>query len=93
MIFSKDTSLEKLIGEFKNNMANGVGTLIWKDGSKYQGEWKDDVKHGMGKLTWPSGDVSYGPFKNDKRHGTHDYTYADGTKKKILYEKGEQIGQ
>ena len=47
----------------------------------------------MGKITWPDGTTSYGPFKNGKRHGTHEYTYADGTKSKILYQNGEEIGQ
>ena len=45
----------------------------------------------MGKITWINGDTSYGPFKDGKRHGSHDYTFSDGTKQKVLYDKGKEI--
>ena len=73
-------------------MFHGVGTYTHgDDGQIYHGEWKYDKKDGIGKITWPSGITSYGPFKNGKRHGAHEFTLEDGSKKKILYDNGEQV--
>ena len=33
---------DRFEGEFKDNNANGKGTLTTADGKKYEGEWKDD---------------------------------------------------
>ena len=70
---------------------HGVGTYTFKSGQNYHGEWNNGNREGMGKITWPNGATSYGPFKNDKRHGTHDYTFEDGSKKKILYDNGNEV--
>lgn len=41
-----------MIGEWKEDKANGRGKYIHKNGSIYDGEWKDDFKDGFGVETW-----------------------------------------
>ena len=38
----------KYVGEFKEGLPNGRGTLTSPDGRKYVGEFKDRKKHGQG---------------------------------------------
>jgi hypothetical protein len=35
-------------GEFKNNMIDGKGTLVFENGDKYAGEFLENLKHGEG---------------------------------------------
>ena len=41
----------KYVGEFKEGLPNGQGTLTSPDGRKYVGEFKDRKKHGQGTET------------------------------------------
>lgn len=34
----------------------GIGTLQYRNGERYDGSWKDDTAHGKGTLTYAGGD-------------------------------------
>lgn len=46
----------RYIGEFKAGMRHGTGTLLGRQGGKYEGEWAGSLRHGLGKETWPNGE-------------------------------------
>lgn len=73
------TCLEyKYSGDFKNNLPNGIGEVVWSDGSTYKGECKDDKAFGRGELYLANGDKYIGDFVNDSLTGKGDYTWANG---------------
>jgi len=43
--------VSKYVGEFKDGLRHGQGTLTLIDGSKYVGEFKDGRRHGQGTYT------------------------------------------
>jgi len=47
----------------------GMGTLKFKDGSKYQGLTVDQQFEGKGRMTHANGDVYQGEWKDGKAHG------------------------
>ena len=53
------------IGEFKNGMKHGKGTIHYYNGDKFVGEFKDGEKNGKGKFTYSSGETSSGIWKDD----------------------------
>ncbi len=75
------------LGEIKNNMANGNGIGIWKNGGMYKGEWKDNMRHGNGQYQWQDGETYDGDFFMDMRHGKGKYIWTTG-----LYYIGEWKG-
>ena len=44
-------------GEWKNNLADGQGTLTMSDGERYEGSHKKNKKHGIGTYTFVSGHI------------------------------------
>ena len=70
----------KCKGEIKNELMNGEGICIWKNGEKYIGEFKDDLFHGQGTYTFADGGIYVGEFKDDLFHGQGTYTFANGAK-------------
>ena len=72
----------KYEGDFKNNKANGQGSMTWSDGSKYIGQFKDDKANGQGSMTFSGKpEAKYvGEFKDDKLHGKGTLTTSDGFK-------------
>jgi len=50
------------------DLQNGIGTYIWKDGSKYSGHWINGNPHGLG--TWENLEVKYvGQWIDGHREG------------------------
>ena len=47
-------------GEFKRNIFNGDGSMLYKDQSRYNGQWKDGQRSGMGEMSTAEGDVYKG---------------------------------
>ena len=66
--------------EIINEEPNGIGTLTYPGGHKYEGDWKDGEEHGRGTFTWSNGRKYIGMFKNGKPYGQGTYTNLDGTK-------------
>jgi len=81
----------KYVGEFKDGLEHGQGTLTWKSGGKYVGGWKDGEFHGQGTFTFADGDKYVGEFKDSSRNGQGTYTYVDGTVEKGIWENGELV--
>ena len=66
------------VGEIDQGIPNGVGILVYIDGSKYVGEFKNGVEHGLGTMfilrkivdlkfvgEWKNGKMWNGMTKND----------------------------
>ena len=58
------------------SMSDCVGTLTFKNGTRYTGEWKNNRYHGQGTFTDSNGDTFTGEWKNGLRHGRVIATYA-----------------
>lgn len=43
-------------GHWRNNFADGTGTLTYADGDKYVGHWKEGKKSDDGELYYTNGD-------------------------------------
>ena len=56
-------------GEFRNEIREGKGKMIWNDGDRYEGEWKNDNKNGIGIYYYNNGDKYEGEFKNNAYEG------------------------
>jgi len=56
-------------GACENGYAEGKGTEIWSNGSRYEGEVRAGIASGQGKFYWPNGDVYDGDFKDGHRDG------------------------
>ena len=59
----------KYVGEFKQGLPDGEGTLTILDGSTYVGHFKDGRWHGEGTWTHPDGDETSGQWKEGRVHG------------------------
>lgn len=63
-------------GEWKNNLYDGLGSLINSDNSIYTGNFVEGKKNGKGKYI--VGKVIYeGNFLNDFKHGEGKESYPD----------------
>lgn len=64
----------------KTQERDGMGVLIWPDGSIYEGFWKQNKANGKGRLIHADRDVYVGEWLNDKAHGHGIYMHSDGAK-------------
>lgn len=56
-------------GACENGYAEGEGTQIWSNGSRYEGEVHGGIASGKGKYYWANGDWYEGDFKEGHRDG------------------------
>lgn len=58
-------------GEWNDDqeLRDGRGVQIWKNGSRYDGFWKNGMAHGLGRLVHAEGDIYEGEWFEDKTHG------------------------
>ena len=56
-------------GMFLNGKKEGKGTIIYKNGAKYEGEIKNNLHNGFGKLTQLDGEIFVGQWKDGKING------------------------
>lgn len=56
-------------GKCVDGFAEGPGTLIWSNGTRYEGEMYAGTITGQGKFSWVNGDWYQGEFKNGRREG------------------------
>ena len=80
-------------GEYKKNVRNGYGTIIYKStGYKYVGHWKNDKKNGKGSEFWSkSGDKFVGEYQNGKRHGKGIEELKNGKSIKGVWNNGKLV--
>ncbi len=86
-------NLDQYVGEWKDGMMNGQGTINLANGEKYVGEWKDNKKHGQGTHTSPDGTKSIGEWKDGKMHGQGTYTSPDGATYVGEWKDNKKYGQ
>ena len=60
-------------GDIENGKPNGLGIMIYPDGSKYIGEWKDGKMDGQGTFTFSSGIKYVGKYKDGKKWNVAKY--------------------
>ena len=67
------------IGQYKNGLRNGKGTLYLSDENiRYEGDWINDKYEGNGKYIYESGEYYIGQFKNDLKHGKGTLYFSNG---------------
>ena len=81
------------VGEIEKGKPHGIGTLTYKDGSKYEGGWKNGVVHGQGISNMSFGYRYEGEYKNGFRDGQGTLTYPDGRKYVGGWKDGRYHGQ
>ena len=54
----------KYKGEVKNGKPNGLGVIIYTDGSKYVGRWNNGIREGQGSQIHKGGGKYSGSWKN-----------------------------
>lgn len=68
-------------GEWKDDMKEGFGCLVYADGTKYEGEWSRNKKHGNGTLWIKKGKKStkqyVGNWEENKMQGFGTYYYEN----------------
>lgn len=67
--YSDQNSVEKerlYVGEYKNGLREGKGSMTMEDGSSYEGDWKANSRHGYGKMIWPDKRSYTGEWRDDK---------------------------
>jgi hypothetical protein len=82
---------DKYVGEFKDNLWHGQGTLTWANGNKYVGEFKDGKWHGKGAFTSARGFSYVGEYKDNKITGKGTFTLASGTVKSGIWADDEYL--
>jgi len=70
----------RYVGEIKNSVPDGKGTITLINGDKYVGGWKNGEKNGQGIFTSSSGDKFEGEFKDGLLNGQGIYTSSSGNK-------------
>ena len=67
-------------GDVENGAPNGLGFLIYPDGSSYIGRWKNGLFHGQGKETSNSGKKYIGEWIYGKKDGKGTLIFPSGIK-------------
>ena len=79
---------EKYVGNWQDNLQNGLGIYIWYDDKisfnkyfkdRYVGEWKEGKKDGYGKFFYSNGTIYEGFWKEDKKEGFGILSFQDRT--------------
>ena len=76
----KEKNGDLYIGEKRNNLKEGYGTLYYSNGTKYEGEFKNNKKEGYGIFYNRTGDKFEGEFKNDFYEGYGIFNFLSGLK-------------
>ena len=64
--YTWDDTGNKYVGEWKNDVEDGQGTLTWANGAEYVGEWKYGKRNGQGTLTRLDKTVEEGIWKDNE---------------------------
>ena len=92
-IYKEGSLIATFNGEFKDDEADGQGTLTWSKGDKFVGEFKDGKRDGKGTYTFASGTSYEGEWKDNKFHGQGSHTWPDGDKFVGEYKDGKRDGK
>ena len=64
MGFGDEEAQPKYQGQVKDGKPNGLGVIIYTDGSKYVGRWKSGIREGQGSQIHKGGGKYSGSWKN-----------------------------
>ncbi len=78
---------EKYIGQWQNNIQNGMGIQIWYEvagqnnylRNRYVGFWRNGTREGYGVFFYANGSKYEGFWVQDEKHGHGEYSFIDGT--------------
>lgn len=79
-------------GEFANDKKNGVGVMLWDDGTKYEGHFVENDFDGKGVYFWKDKRTYNGDWKRNMMHGTGLYTWKGGRYYKGGYAENKKSG-
>ena len=66
-------------GEWHEDLASGMGSLIWSDGASYEGQFLNDRRHGHGSMTYGDGTKYVGSWLCGVRDGSGTLLNVDGS--------------
>ena len=76
LTYAQDDILNHFIGEFKDGLKHGNGTLVWKSGDTYVGLFSKDLRTGNGTYSFVNGDNYEGEWLNGEKNGFGKFTFA-----------------
>ena len=88
-----DAEDDKYVGEWKDGVRSGQGTMNYADGDKYEGEWANNKRNGQGTYYYTDGDRYEGEWKDGKRNGYGTYYYDNGDKYEGEWVNNKKNGQ
>jgi hypothetical protein len=65
------------IGEFRNGMKTGIGSILYSDIEPYTGQWLRDEMRGYGHRSNSHGHEYRGEFFNSRSHGFGEYVMRE----------------
>ena len=66
------------IGEWNDDVRNGIGTYTYINGDTYEGEWSNNLRHGQGTYTYADSGAKYvGGWVNGRREGVGELIFAN----------------
>ncbi len=81
-------------GGYENDLMNGKGILLFRDGRKFTGEFVDDKMEGKGGVfVWTDGRKYEGEYFDDKKHGYGVFSWPDGRRYEGSWLYGKQHGK
>ena len=92
---SNKSELDYYDGGWKDGEQSGIGTSVWKNGSKYIGMWDKGLRNGCGRLTYEKDnyfDYYFGDWENDKYRGKGTLVARNGEKYSGYFENDEING-
>ena len=67
------------VGEWINGRPNGVGEIVYVDGTRYSGQFINGMPDGRGEFVTPNGFRYIGEFHNGKFYGQGEAKWPDGS--------------
>lgn len=77
----------------KTGAVNGSGSVLWKNGNRYEGPVVNTQLTGKGSFTWANGDTYVGDMVNAQPHGQGTYTFKSGDRYAGAWRNGQKHGQ
>ena len=80
-------------GNWKEDEANGSGTLTYYNGDLYVGNWSNNLRDGEGKFTCNRDKYSYsGSWRNGTKCGIGEITMPDNNRFRGEFLEGRLVG-
>ena len=68
------------VGEYRDGLYEGRGTLTFPDGRRYEGEFRAGEYHGHGVMAFPGGERFEGEFEDGNASGFGIVDFPDGAR-------------